>query len=181
MDSTDFRRFERKAKRRYEAARLMRSLLGFAPVLLVVVAAALLGRKPLSALGFGSLLYVSGVMLLWQGRGLHRAVIPGVIFGSIPLVLALAANLGHGCTGDHCSSLCLPACAVGGLTSGFGMSVLAIRKKFATGVWVGAALTTFLTGAMGCSCIGYSGVMGLGLGLAVGSIPLLGRRLLPAQ
>lgn len=180
MDSTDFQRFKRKARLQYEATRLLRSALGFAPMLMVVGAAALIGRKPLSALAFGSLLYVAGVALLWAGQGLRRAVIPGVLFGSIPLVLAMAANLGHGCNGDHCSTLCLPACAVGGLTSGFGMSVLAIRKKFSGGVWVGAALTTFLTGAMGCSCVGYSGVMGLGLGLVVGSIPLLGRRLLPA-
>ena len=95
MDSIDLDQLERKARLRYELVRAGRSLLGFAPALLIVAAAAVLGRRPNSALFFGSLLFLSGSFLLWRGRTLHRAVLPGLLAGLIPLACALFANRGH--------------------------------------------------------------------------------------
>ena len=171
MDSTDLTALSRVARRRYERARLGRSLAGAAPVLLVAAVAMLLGRRPSSAALFGGLLFVSGVVLLWRGRDLHRAVLPGVLSGLIPLAFALVANAGHGCAGGHCSTLCVPACTAGGVTAGIVVSVVATRLKLGWGFWAAASTMAVLTGAMGCSCVGASGVLALIGGFSAGLIP----------
>lgn len=175
MGSTDA--VQVQARRRYEVARLLRCALGFAPVLALIGVSMAVGRRPSSALTFGVALYLSGVFVLWLGRGFHRGVLPGVGAGIIPLVAALAANFGHGCASGHCSTLCLPACIGGGVTAGLLVSVLISRRKLGAGAWASAGATCLLTGAMGCSCVGYSGVIGLIAGFAAGSLPMVGRRL----
>lgn len=178
MDSIDLDELERKARLRYELARAARSLLGFAPALLIVAAAAALGRRPNSALFFGSLLFLSGSFLLWRGRTLHRAVLPGLLAGLIPLACALMANRGHMCAGGHCSTWCLPACISGGVVAGLVVSWVATKRGLDWRFWVGASAISLLTGAMGCACIGYSGVVGLTAGFLGGTVPLLVRRLM---
>lgn len=174
MGSTEL---QARARRRYEAARLLRCALGFAPVLALIGVSMALGRRPSSALSFGVTLYLSGLVVLWLGRGFHRGVLPGVGAGLIPLAAALAANFGHGCASGHCSTLCLPACIAGGVTAGVLVSVLIARGKLGNGAWLSAGATCLLTGAMGCSCVGSSGVIGLIAGFAAGSLPMVGRRL----
>lgn len=171
MDSTELARLERLGRRRYEAARLARAVLGFAPVLVVVVGAALLGSRPSSSALFGGALFAAGVTLLWRGQGLQRAVLPGVLSGLIPLALSLAANLLHGCSDEHCTSLCIPACTVGGVAAGLVVSTLGLRRRLGWGFWAAASGLSVLTGAMGCACVGYSGVGGLVAGVAVAVAP----------
>lgn len=178
MGSTE--RLQQMARRRYELARLLRCALGFAPVLGLIGVSMLVGRRPSSALAFGLALYAAGVFVLWLGRGFHRGVLPGVGAGLIPLAAALAANFGHGCASGHCSTLCLPACIAGGVTAGLLVSGLVWRGRLGNGAWLSAGATCLLTGAMGCSCVGYSGVIGLVAGFAAGSLPMVGRRLLKA-
>jgi len=178
MDSTELARLEAQARRGYERARWWRGALGFAPVLLLVAVASALSQRPASALGFGGLLFATGVVLLWHGRTLHRAVLPGVLSGFIPLTLSLAANLTHGCTGHACYSLCVPACAGGGLVAGALVSAVAWRGRHGWGFWAGAAAVTLFTGAMGCACVGYAGVLGLVAGFLAGAAPHAARRLL---
>lgn len=178
MDSTELTKLEARARRRYERARLVRGVVGFAPVVALVACAALLGRRPASAVGIGGVLFVAGAALLWFGRSLHRAVLPGVLTGLVPLGLALAANWGHGCAGDHCSTLCVPACAAGGLAAGAVVSTLSHRRKHGWGFWLSASVVSLLTGAMGCACVGYSGVIGLLAGFAAGVAPQAARKLL---
>ena len=79
MDSIDLNLLERRARLRYELVRAGRSLLGFAPALLLVLVAAALGRRPSSAVFFGSLLFLSGAFLLWRGQTMHRSVLPGLL------------------------------------------------------------------------------------------------------
>lgn len=177
MDSIDLDLLERKARLRYELVRAGRSLLGFTPALLLVVLAAALGRRPSSAFFFGSLLFLSGAFLLWRGRTVHRAVLPGLLAGMIPLACALVANGGHACASGHCSTWCLPACIAGGVVAGLVVSWLATRRGLDWRFWAGASAISLLTGAMGCSCIGYSGVVGLGAGFLGGALPLMLRRL----
>ncbi len=177
MDSTELAALQRRARVRYEGARLLRCVLGFAPVFVLVAGSVALGRRPSSALFFGGALYLAGVALLWTGRGLHRGVLPGVVAGTIPLVAALVSSLGHGCASGHCSTLCVPACTVGGVAAGALVSWIIARRNLGGLAWLGAGATAMLTGAMGCSCVGYSGVIGLAAGFAVGTLPLVGRRL----
>lgn len=178
MDSIDLTHLERRARRKYEWARARRAVVGFAPALLIIALAALASKHPTTALVFGSLLFVVGAGLLWYGREIRRAVLPGFMMGLLPLALALCANhLGHACMGDRCLSLCIPACTVGGLGAGAGVSLFGVRWKQGPGFWVGATTLTLLTGAMGCSCVGYSGIAGLAAGYGIGLLPALVQRL----
>jgi len=177
MDSIDLSQLERRARRKYEWARARRAVLGFAPSLVLVTIAALSNKHPMSALGFGAALFVVGAALLWYGRDLRRAVLPGLAMGLLPLALALCVNhMGHACMGDRCMMLCVPACAIGGLGAGVGISIIGLRWKQGWPFWAGATLLTLLTGAMGCSCVGYGGVAGLAVGYGVGLLSGLWRR-----
>lgn len=172
MASIDLDSLERRARVRYELGRAARSVLGFAPALVVVLAAAGFGRRPGSAVVFGGVLFVLGAFLLWRGKTLHKAVLPGLLAGLIPLTCALVANRGHLCIGGHCSTWCLPACITGGVVAGLAISYLAHKRGMDWRFWAGASGISLLTGAMGCSCIGYSGVFGLAAGYLAGALPI---------
>ena len=172
MDSIDVSLMERRVRRSYEWSRARRALLGVVPLMLVVVVAALVGRRPGSTILIGSVATVWGALLLWYGRDVRRAVLPGVAAGLIPLTFALCANLvGHGCTGDQCVALCIPACTVGGLAAGFAVAAVGRRGRHGAAFWLSTSGLAVLTGAMGCACIGYSGVFGLVLGYGAGLLP----------
>lgn len=172
MDSHELKRVEHRARFKYEWSRARRAVLGFAPAIGLIVVAALLGKSPRWSLTFGALMFAYGAALLWYGRDLKRAVLPGVIAGLVPLTLALcASHVGHVCTGDHCMMICIPACTVGGLVAGLAVAAIGHRGKHGLGFWASASSITLLTGAMGCACIGVSGVIGLSLGFAAGLVP----------
>lgn len=176
MGSTDLLRLQRSVRRAYELGRLRRAMLGVAPVLVVVAAATSFTHRPTSALAFGCAVALAGLLMLWYGREAQRAVLPGVAAGLVPLVLALCANRMHWCGPDGCTSLCLPACALGGVVAG--LAVARVGKQRGSGVafWLCASSLALLTGAMGCACIGYSGLIGLGFGFGAGVVPGLLRR-----
>ena len=177
MDSIDLDSLEKRARVRYELARAARAIVGFTPALLLVLLAAALGRRPSSAVMFGGMLFVSGAFLLWRGQTMHRAVLPGLLAGVIPLTFAIMANRGHACAGGHCSTWCLPACIAGGVVAGLAVSWFANRRGLDWRFFAGATAVSLLTGAMGCSCIGYAGVIGLGAGFAAGALPWAVRKL----
>jgi hypothetical protein len=175
MESVE--RLEERAKLRYELARVRRAVLGFAPVLVLVAVAAFFAKRPSSTVSFGIAVFAVGAVLLWYGRDLRRAVLPGVAVGIVPMAFALCANhVGHMCMGDHCTSLCIPACAAGGLVAGLAVAGIGIRRRSGAGFWVATSGVALLTGAMGCGCVGYGGVAGLVVGFAVGLLPALARR-----
>ena len=167
MESVE--RIEQRARIHYELARLRRALLGFAPALAIVAIAALIAKHPSTTVGFGIAMFAVGAVLLWYGRDLRRAVLPGVAAGLVPLVLTLCANhMGHACMGDRCMSLCIPACATGGVLAGLAVAAVGIRRRSGIGFWLAASALALLTGAMGCGCVGYAGLVGLGLGFGGG-------------
>lgn len=148
-------------------------------VALLPAASCLLGSRPWVAAGLGGALVVATGLLVWLGRGLGRGAFVGLAAGLPGLALAHASQLtGHLCTGDGCYSLCVPACIVGGTVGGF-MVARAVRRSpwpWATGA--GAFTVAALTGAMGCSCVGHSGMIGLVAGLA---FPLAMGALIPRR
>lgn len=172
MGSIDLVSLERRARLRYELGRAARSALGFAPTLVIVFIAAGVGRRPSSSFAFGAALFLLGSFLLWRGKTLHRAVLPGLLAGLIPLAFALVANYGHACADGHCSTWCLPACIAGGVAASLVISIVAHRRGMDWRFWAGASGISLLTGAMGCSCVGYSGVFGLAAGYLAGALPL---------
>ena len=88
------------------------------------------------------------------------------------MTFALMANRGHACAGGHCSTWCLPACIAGGVVAGFAVSWFAKQRGLDWRFFVGASAVSLLTGAMGCACIGYSGVFGLTAGFLAGVVPM---------
>jgi len=177
MGSTDLAKLQRRARLKYEWARLSRAAWGFAPVLLIVVVAASAAKRPSASLCFGAAMFCVGVVSLWYGRDLKRAVLPGLAAGLVPLAFALCANqIGHYCTGEACVSLCLPACATGGVLAGLAVAYFGYRGKHGLGYAAAGSAVALLTGAMGCACVGYSGLLGLGTGYLLGLLPLVARR-----
>ncbi len=178
MASTEFSEVERRARARYEWARVRRAIVGFAPLLLVVVVATTIARHPSITGAFGLGAFIAGAVMLWYGRDPKRAVLPGVLAGLVPLGLALCASHMHGCTGDGCLMTCVPVCVVGGLAAGLAVASVANQRRAGAIFWLSATALALLTGAMGCACVGYSGVAGLVVGFAAGVVPGLLRRAL---
>jgi len=174
MEPSELPQFERRMRRVYELARLRQAFLGFLPMLLLVVTAALLSGRVKVAVVAGAILFVSGVVALWYGREPSRGVLPGALAGGTALVLALCANhLRHHCMGDACYGWCVPACVAGGLFAGALVSAVGLRQHRAFGYWLSASGITLLTGSLGCSCVGYAGVIGLVAGFGVGTAAYL--------
>lgn len=159
---------ERRLRRAYEWSRLRRALVGFVPIVILVLAALIFGGRVSTVLVVGPLLFAFGVLSLWRGRELGRGVLPGALAGGGALLLVLCANrMGHFCTGESCMSWCIPACIAGGLLSGAYVGALGMRQRRGSGYWISASAITLLVGALGCSCVGYSGMIGLALGYGV--------------
>ena len=144
MDSIDLVAAERRARLRYEWTRARRALIGFAPVLLVVLGASALTPRPAWVWFFGLGLFAVGVVLLWYGRDLRRAVLPGVAAGLVPLILAVCANhLGHVCMGDECMTWCVPACTAGGIVAGLAVASVGLGRRSGAGFWLSASAGIF--------------------------------------
>ena len=115
-------------------------------------------------------------LTLQNARAMANDVLAFLLDTARKLGPVFCANYGHGCSGDHCSSLCVPACTAGGVTAGVVVSVIATRLRLGWGFWLSASAVSVLTGAMGCACVGYSGVLALVGGFAVGLAPQFVRR-----
>jgi hypothetical protein len=176
MDSTDLVQRQRRARLAYELGRVRLALLGIAPLLILIAAAVWLGERPAAALAFGSATLALGAGMLWYGRDPQRAVLPGIAAGMVPLAFALCANKMYACGADGCSSLCVPACTLGGVVAGLAVAGVGNQRRAGPAFWLSACGLALLTGAMGCTCIGSSGVVGLGVGIAAGVVPGLLRR-----
>lgn len=171
MVSTDLSQLERRARLAYERGRLRRALFGVVPLVPVIAGATWLTQRPGSSLVFGAAALLAGVGMLWYGRDPQRAVLPGIAAGLVPLVLALCASQLHLCGPEGCTSLCVPACAFGGTVAGLAVARVGHRRRAGPLFWVTGSAIALLTGAMGCSCVGHSGLIGLGLGFVAGVLP----------
>jgi hypothetical protein len=162
---------------RYEWGRAKRALLGFAPVLLVASAAAALSHRPMAAATCGLVTFAAGATILWYGRDLKRTVLLGAVAGLVPLLLSLcSAHMGRWCNGGDWMMVCVPACVLGGLVAGLAVANVASRRRASVRFWVAASALALLTGTMGCTCAGVSGVFGLAIGYLAGIVPgLVGR------
>jgi len=99
MASIDMQGLERRAKLKYEVARLRRALWGFAPALLVVAVAALLGKRADMAVGFRPRDVRRRGRPSWYGRDVRRAVLPGLAMGLAPAhVRTVRRHFGYTCT-----------------------------------------------------------------------------------
>ncbi|MBL8609298.1 MAG: hypothetical protein JNL38_18355 [Myxococcales bacterium] len=168
-----------RAMRAYEVGRAVRAIPLAAALSSLPIVACLAGTGAATAAAVGAAVTAIVWAFGWRGGALGRAIGPGALAGVVPLALALASrSYGHVCTGGECVSLCIPACTTGGLVAGVWVA-RAARRSSSRGVFLaGASGLALLVGSLGCSCVGYGGVLGLAVGLATTAVPisLLGRR-----
>lgn len=164
-------RVQRRARVAYELTRVRLALLGVAPVAVIVAVAACVAHRPASTLGFGVATIAVGAAMLWYGRDPQRAVLPGIVAGLVPLVLALCAKNMHSCGPAMCSNFCVPVCTLGGVVAGLAVASVGNQRRAGVWFWLSASGLALLTGSTGCACVGYSGVVGLGVGFAAGIVP----------
>lgn len=155
----------------YERGRKRWALLTAAPLLLLPLASYFLGDRLGSSVALGALLVTGGAVLLWRGGELSQGLSAGLRAGLLPLGLAHAANLyGHICTPAGCTSLCVPACALGGVAAGVLVARAAARSNHSMTVLVSGAAVAVAIGALGCACIGFSGMAGMVAGTVAASV-----------
>ncbi len=156
-----------RAREAYERSRL-RFALTLVPVAAVLpITSMALGTPARSAVVLGALLIILLVATTWRGGALARGGFSGLKVGLLPLALAHAAKIyGHVCTPDGCTTLCVPACASGGVAAGLLLEWLARRSEQPNVVRGVGAVSCLLTGALGCSCVGASGLLALLAALA---------------
>jgi hypothetical protein len=167
------------AKGAYERSRLRLAAQVALPVALLPAVSWWLGTPLKSASGLGAGLVAVVALCLWRGGALSRGSMTGLKSGLVPLLFAHTAKLfGHVCSPSGCTTLCVPACAAGGVLAGALIEYWArtsSRPNVTRGLGLGVAV---LTGALGCSCVGASGVLALIVG-AVSSAAAA--RLVPAR
>lgn len=167
------------AQRAYERSRLGRAVAVAAPVALLPAMSLLLGTSAASAAALGAALVAAVLLLVWRGGVLALGGAAGLKAGVIPLAFAHAAKaFGHVCTPAGCTTLCVPACATGGVIAGILVEVWARRSPRPNVTRALGAGVAFLTGALGCSCVGYAGLAALVVALAAS---MLAGRLVPAR
>ncbi len=102
---------------------------------------------------------------------LAMAAVAGLCVASGATVGGFLGAMTHGC-----SSLCVPACTLGGVVAGLAVARVGNQRRAGIWFWPSSSGLALLTGSMGCACIGYSGVASLGIGFAAGVVPGLLRR-----
>ncbi len=166
-----------RAKRAYEWGRLRHALAASIPTLLVGGMVAALVKEVSWPLVLGLALYGASVVLLWFGRSPGRSVLPGVVYGLLPLTGGVISRLhGHACMGLSCYSTCMLYCVGGGVLAGVLVGRLASKSDTPAAVFMSAAATALLTGAIGSSCVGVHGIVGMAAGVGLGALPLALRR-----
>ena len=152
----------------YERGRLRWALVSIVPIAIIPLGSFAVGHRLWSSVGLGVALLGIGIALLWRGQDWTRGLSSGLKAGLIPLVFSHAANLyGHVCTPSGCTSLCVPACTLGGALAGFIVANAARRSTAAWQVLGAGGIIACLVGAFGCACVGFGGIAGLVVGTAI--------------
>jgi hypothetical protein len=94
----------------------------------------------------------------------------GLVAGSLPLVVGLAlGRLSPACANAPLWSLCTAICLAVGLPSGLWLGIRAARRNFGlTGVLTATSVAA-LAASLGCAELGVAGIVGAGVGLALGA------------
>jgi hypothetical protein len=166
------------ALRAYERGRARWALGMAVPVLVLPLASWLLGGHPVLMCVLGSALFASAAVLLWRGQAWARGVGLGLAAGLIPFGLVHVARCSsYVCTELMCFSICLAACVIGGVAAGVIVTSAVRRASWSMPVLAATTGVAFLTGALGCGCVGRWGLVALagGLGASIVAGLLLSR------
>lgn len=150
-----------RARRTYERARLRSALPWLLPAAMLGAGAWWVNGRPEVGL-LTALLGVALVGFAWRGGQLARGVPLGLVAGVWTAAYPLAAACSLSCA-SSCAVGCTTATAIGGAAAG----LFLLRSKGSTDA-ISALTVASLIGAMGCLTIGFGGLIGVGLVLAVG-------------
>ena len=169
----------RQARDAYERAMLRAALPRLWPLAALLPAAyALHGAPTARVIAVALALAVALIATAWRGGGWRRGALPGVL-GGLPafVVPSLAMPAGAACErcvhGSAPWMTCFAACLITSLAAGLALAHLARRDPAPRTFAASAALCAALTAAMTCSLAGGAGLVGVALGLAVSSAPVL--------
>jgi hypothetical protein len=164
-----------RARRAYEMGRLRTALPAIAFAVPMIGLSVVLCDRPLASAGGGIALVAVLLAAAWRGQPFARGARAGLIAGLGPLLLPMATCF-HLCAGGVCL-LAPTACVLAGLAGGAALGLHA-RHRVPTGPDAGGYLLAALTiaalvGSLGCVIAGTSGVVGMVVGLALGTVPVL--------
>jgi hypothetical protein len=150
------------ARHAYEAARWTAA----APLALAALLWATLGLR-LSGLNATTLTFAVALpslafALQVYGRSWGRGVQPGMLAGLVPFLLPSLVHA-QGCGPGGCGERCLAACLLGGVVSGAWLGLRIQPQRDGVGSLLGAAALATSGGALGCACIGATGVASMAL------------------
>ena len=142
-------------------------------VLPLLAAALLVGRPAPLVVGLGGLLGATAFALAMAHDRYARAVRTGVLAGLPTLLIPVLMQALHLLPVEAGVDPCIPASFLSGILAGWVVSRRASAETQRLSFWIAAVLATALTGTLGCSVAGGSGVVGLMAGVVAGSAPAL--------
>lgn len=174
MADVDLAALERRARAAYERSRWRRAVLDAWPGLVLAGLAFTFGSRPWIVVALTVALLAAIVVMGHRGGAWRRAIVPGLVAGSLPMVAGLSAcHIPHACSNPECMAWCMPTIGAAGLLGGVVVAhrVLRAARRGRVVELLGAALLASLTGAMGCIALGVGGLLGLAAGIALGTVP----------
>ncbi len=173
MALIDPRVLEAQARRAFEVGRLKHGAVNALYVGPMIALSLLACGKPLLSLSGGALLLTLAVGFGSRGGVFGRAVVPGLIAGSAPLLLPLVMRTGgHCCVSGACWSWCMLGCIGGGLLAGITVGVTSVAEREQRGLFLfSATLIAGLGGVLGCAVAGAAGMTAMALAAVTASLP----------
>lgn len=144
-------------------------------ILPLLIAALLVGRPAPLVAGLGGLLGASAFALAMVHDRYARAVRTGVLAALPTFLIPVLTRALHLLPVGTGVDPCIPASFLSGILAGWVVSRRASEETKRLSFWIAAVLATALTGTLGCSVAGGSGVVGLMAGVIAGSAPVLVR------
>ena len=164
-----------RARRAYERGRLLSALPAVAFALPMVALSVVLCDRPAASAGCGLALVVVLLAAAWRGQPFARGTRAGLVAGLGPLLLPMATCF-HLCAGGVClfaPTACVVAAMLGGAALGLYARRRVAGRPEAGGYLVTALGVAALVGSLGCVIAGASGLIGMAIGLALGTAPVL--------
>src|SRR4029079_2492141 len=164
-----------RARRAYEMGRLRSALPAVAFAVPMVALSVVLCDRPAATAACGFVLVAVVVAAAGRGRPYAGGARAGLVAGLGPLLLPMATCF-HLCAGGVCllaPTACIVAALVGGAALGLHARHHISAHPDAGSFMVTALAVAALVGSLGCVIAGLSGIVGMVIGLALGTVPVV--------
>jgi len=165
----------RRARGAYERAHVLAAMRGLAIAAAITALAIGLHRTTHATFIIAAALAATLATLGWRGGAWRRGALGGVIAGLPPLLApAVVFAFNHG---GHCPDCqmqptlaCMLACFGTSSLVGIFVGRVAARDPSPRRYAAGSIAAAILTGLLGCATTGFSGALGIVVGLVAGSV-----------